>query len=139
MDASGAAGFADRALQHLSGGERQRLMPARALAQDPSVLLLDEPTNNLDPRARADLMEIAAGLGITVIVVLHDLALVPHFADRIAIMAAGRLVCCAPPDEALSEPMVRQVFDMSVLRLAHPRDGHPLLIFEKPKTEESLA
>ncbi|MEM1159583.1 MAG: ABC transporter ATP-binding protein [Pseudomonadota bacterium] len=135
LEAAGATGFADRPMGQLSGGERQRLMLSRALAQEPSVLLLDEPTNNLDLRARADLMEIAAGLGITVIAVLHDLGLAPDFADRIAVMKGGRLVCCAPPDEALSEPLVRQVFDMSVLRFAHPRDSHPLLIFEKPRKE----
>lgn len=139
LNVTGATGFAERRLSELSGGERQRLMLARALAQEPDVLLLDEPTNNLDLRARADLIETAAGLGITVIAVLHDLGLVPDFADRVAVMAGGRLVCCAPTDEALSEPLVRQVFDMSVLHLAHPRDGRALVIFEKPLTEEKRA
>ncbi|MEM9047981.1 MAG: ATP-binding cassette domain-containing protein [Pseudomonadota bacterium] len=137
LDAAGAAAFAHRPLASLSGGERQRLMLARALAQEPAVLLLDEPTNNLDLRARADLVEIAAGLGIAVVAVLHDLGLVPDFADRVAVVAAGRMVCCAPPDEALSASVMRDVFDMAVLRLPHPRDGRPLLVFEKPQTEET--
>lgn len=139
IETAGATGFADRALAALSGGERQKLMLARALAQEPSILLLDEPTNNLDLRARADLIGLIAGLGITVVAVLHDLALAPDFADRIAVMAGGGIVRTALPDEALSEPVVRDVFDMSVHRVRHPRDGRSLLVFEKPQVEESLS
>ncbi|MEM1299459.1 MAG: ABC transporter ATP-binding protein [Pseudomonadota bacterium] len=137
LETTGATAFAHRKLMELSGGERQRLMLARALAQEPAILLLDEPTNNLDLRARADLIDIAAGLGITVIAVLHDLSLVPDFADRIAVLSEGRLVCCDTPEIALSDPIVRDVFDMSVLRFPHPHDGRPLLIFEKPQVKEN--
>ncbi|MEM8791685.1 MAG: ABC transporter ATP-binding protein [Pseudomonadota bacterium] len=136
LDTAGAADFAGRPLSELSGGERQKLALARALAQEPAVLLLDEPTNNLDLRARADLIGLAAELGITVVAVLHDLALAPDFADRIAVMSQGQLICCAPPEEALSETVIRRVFDMSVLRLPHPCDNRSLLVFEKPLPEE---
>ncbi|MEO1776835.1 MAG: ABC transporter ATP-binding protein [Pseudomonadota bacterium] len=130
LEAARALSFADRPLSALSGGERQRLMLARALAQQPAVLLLDEPTNNLDPRARLDLLSIVADLGITVIAVLHDLALAPDFADRVAVMAAGRIVLTGPPQQALSTEVVRDVFDLQVFPLSHPRDGRPLFVFD---------
>ncbi|MEM8597154.1 MAG: ABC transporter ATP-binding protein [Pseudomonadota bacterium] len=136
---AGAVSLADRPLGALSGGERQRLMLARALAQEPSVLLLDEPTNNLDPRARADLLALVAGLGITVVAILHDLMLAPEFADRVAVMQGGRIRCSARPEEALSEALIRDVFDLAVFRLPHPRDGRPLLVFDRSLTEESSA
>lgn len=134
LDIAHAAHLAERPLSALSGGERQRLTLARALAQEPTVLLLDEPTNNLDPRARADLLATVADLGITVIAVLHDLTLAPDFADRVALMAAGRILCCASAEEALSEARIRDVFDLSVFRLPHPRDGRALLVFDRPQT-----
>ncbi|MEM6974501.1 MAG: ABC transporter ATP-binding protein [Pseudomonadota bacterium] len=96
LDTADAAHLADRRRASLSGGERQRLTLARALAQERSVLLLEEPTNNLDPSARADLMARVAGLGIIVVAVLHDLALAPDFADRVVVMADGRVLSCAP-------------------------------------------
>ncbi|MEM6486857.1 MAG: ABC transporter ATP-binding protein [Pseudomonadota bacterium] len=136
---AGAVHLAARPLAALSGGERQRLALARALAQEPTVLLLDEPTNNLDPRARVDLMATVAALGITVVAVLHDLTLAPDVADRVAVMAGGRVLCCAPPAEALSDARIRDVFDLAVYRLPHPRDGRPLLVFDTPPPQEKSA
>lgn len=91
-----------RTIGSLSGGERQRAQLARAIAQEPKILFLDEPTNHLDPRARGDLLELVAGFGMTVIAVLHDLALVAPFATRVAVMNNARLHAPAPPREALN-------------------------------------
>ncbi|MEM9781023.1 MAG: ABC transporter ATP-binding protein [Pseudomonadota bacterium] len=137
LDTVGAAHLAERPLSALSGGERQRLALARALAQEPRVLLLDEPTNNLDPRARADLIATVAALGITVVAVLHDLALAFDFADRIALMAEGRVLACMPPAEALSDALIQDVFNLAVFRLPHPRDGRPMLVFDTPNPKET--
>jgi iron complex transport system ATP-binding protein len=128
----GLAALAGRRLDSLSGGERQRAAIARAVAQQPAVLVLDEPTNHLDPRARADMLALARGLGITVVAVLHDLALVTPFADRVAVLQTGRLVAHGAPAEALSPATVRAVFAMDCFPFTNPATGRPLLVFDTP-------
>ncbi len=130
---------ADRALDTLSGGERQRAGLARALAQEPSVLLLDEPTNHLDLRGRCDLLDLVRGLGITVVAVLHDLALVGRFADRVAMLERGRLVAIGAPAAALSPSLVRDVFRVDTFTAPHPRDGRPVLMFDSPPRNAAKA
>ena len=125
---------ANRALDTLSGGERQRAGLARALAQEPSVLLLDEPTNHLDLRGRCDLLDLVRGLGITVVAVLHELALVGRFADRVAVIDQGRLVMIGTPAVARSAKLVREVSHVDTFTAPHPRDGRPVLMFRQPAT-----
>jgi iron complex transport system ATP-binding protein len=105
--------FADRAFGTLSGGERQRVMVARALAQEPRVLVLDEPTNHLDIRHQLELLALLRGLGLTVITTLHDLTLAAEFADRVLILADGRIIADAPPDRALCEATIARAFNVS--------------------------
>ncbi len=124
----GVAGFAARRLGSLSGGERQRVVLARALAQQPRLLLVDEPTSHLDLRARADMLALLRGLGVTVLAVLHDLPLVPGFADRVLVLKDGRLASCAPPGQAMSAEQVRDVFGLECFPVTGP-DGGPHLVF----------
>ncbi|MBV9634682.1 MAG: ATP-binding cassette domain-containing protein, partial [Methylobacteriaceae bacterium] len=80
----------------LSGGQRQRVAIARALILDPRILLLDEPTSALDVSIQAEILNLIARLRrahrLTSILVSHDLAVVAHLCDRIAIMQEGSLV-----------------------------------------------
>lgn len=124
-----------RTLGSLSAGERQRAHLARALAQSPAVLLADEPTSHLDMRARADALDLARELGITIVAVLHDLALVGRFADRVAVLHEGRVVAHDRPEAALAPEIVRQVFRLDVFAATHPVDGRRLLVFDTPGTE----
>ncbi|MBE7220145.1 MAG: ABC transporter ATP-binding protein [Caulobacteraceae bacterium] len=128
----GLTALAGRALGALSGGERQRGAIARALAQEPGLLLLDEPTNHLDPRARADILALVRALGITVVAVLHDLALVAPFADHVAVLRQGALVVQGPPTVALAPAIVREVFDLDSFEAVNPASGRPVLVFDTP-------
>ncbi len=80
----------------LSGGQRQRAMMAMALASEPKLLLADEPTTALDASLRLQMLQLLADLqqktGMAVLLITHDLALVRHFADRVAVMEKGHLV-----------------------------------------------
>jgi ABC-type methionine transport system ATPase subunit len=86
--------FASKAPQALSVGEQQRVSIARALALEPEALLMDEPTSALDEAARRRIEELIrelnASLGLTIVVVSHDLGQVERVADRAVVLAAGR-------------------------------------------------
>uniref|UniRef100_Q021F7 ABC transporter related n=1 Tax=Solibacter usitatus (strain Ellin6076) TaxID=234267 RepID=Q021F7_SOLUE len=91
-----------------SGGETQRLAMARALVVEPKLLILDESLNGLDRALRAQvcelLREIQQRLGLSYIVISHDLDLVAGLADRIAVMEAGRIVEMAATQELMTAP-----------------------------------
>jgi ABC-type methionine transport system ATPase subunit len=88
------ASFMGKAPQSLSVGEQQRVSIARALALEPEVLLMDEPTSALDEAARRRIEELVgelnASLGLTIVLVSHDLDQVERVADRVVLLAGGR-------------------------------------------------
>lgn len=103
-----AAEYRDRFPDELSGGQRQRVGVARALAARPKVLLLDEPFGALDPITRAalqgELRKIHKELGLTTIMVTHDLVEALTLADRIAVLYRGELRQMGTPEELVSAP-----------------------------------
>ena len=98
----GLGELVDRTVATYSGGERRRLEIARALVSSPRVLFLDEPTVGLDPRIRAELLEVIAALRArletTILVTTHYLDEAERLADRIAIIHAGRIVALDTPE-----------------------------------------
>src|SRR6185295_127129 len=102
------ATFRARRPAELSGGQQQRVGLARALAAEPRVMLLDEPFAALDPLTRDRLQHafraIQRRLGLTAVFVTHDMLEALLLADRVAVLAGGRLVQVAPPTTIVREP-----------------------------------
>jgi len=100
--------FASRLPGELSGGQRQRVALARALAARPGIMLLDEPFGALDPLTRDEIAEdyrrIHETLGLTTVMVTHDMTEALLLADRIGVMRQGRLVQIGPPQQLLEAP-----------------------------------
>ena len=92
----------------LSGGMRQRAMIAMALLFSPELILMDEPTSALDVVAQRSLMvqikQLQAELGFAIIFVTHDMSLVSHFSDRVAVMYAGQVVETRPTRRLVRQP-----------------------------------
>ena len=92
----------------LSGGQRQRVVIAGALVLEPQVLVADEPVSSLDASVRGEilalLLKLRDELGLSVLVVTHDLGLAWNIADRIAVMYLGRIVESGPTEQVLAEP-----------------------------------
>lgn len=110
--------FANRPLETLSGGERQRVFLARALAQSAPLLLLDEPTSALDIGHQQEVLELVDRLrnehGLTVLATMHDLSLAGEYADRLVLLASGRVVAAGTPETVLTEPLLREHYGARV-------------------------
>ncbi|RMX00374.1 ABC transporter ATP-binding protein [Allofranklinella schreckenbergeri] len=108
----------------LSGGQRQRAMIAMALANRPKLLIADEPTTALDVHLRLQILQLLADLqqdsGMAVLLITHDLNLVRHFADRVAVMQAGRIVEQGPMRQVFENP--QQAYTRQLLGSRPRRD-----------------
>jgi phospholipid/cholesterol/gamma-HCH transport system ATP-binding protein len=124
----------------LSGGMLKRASLARALALDPELLFLDEPTSGLDPESATGVEELVRKLrdlfGLTIVMVTHDLDLLWHVADRVAVLADGKVQGVGSMTElsAMKHPAIRAFFDGPRARSARPeRDEQKGEAAWKPK------
>jgi ABC-type polar amino acid transport system ATPase subunit len=111
MDLLDRVGLADKAEEHpirLSGGQQQRVAIARALAMEPDVMLFDEPTSSLDPELTGEVLSVmktlSTDLGMTMLVVTHEMGFAREVADRMAFFHEGRILEQGPPQQLIENP-----------------------------------
>ena len=103
-------GLADRGSSYpaqLSGGQKQRVGIARALADEPAVLLCDEPTSALDPETTRSILDLIRDvrdrLGVTVVIITHEMSVVRRICDSVSLLEAGRIVQSGPIEDVVSD------------------------------------
>ncbi|HET7323564.1 MAG TPA: ABC transporter ATP-binding protein [Halococcus sp.] len=117
LSLAGVSHLRDREIGSLSGGQKQLAWIGMVLAQDTDVLLLDEPTTFLDLHHQLEVMDIVAALKadseVTVVLVLHDINQAARYADYMLALDDGEIYARGPPDEIVSEELLREVFGVS--------------------------
>jgi peptide/nickel transport system ATP-binding protein len=124
-----APSAANRLPGEFSGGQRQRICIARALASDPKIIIADEPISSLDASAQAQianlLVSLTRELGLGVLLISHDLAIVQHVADVVTVMYLGKIVEHAPKRALWEQPL--HPYTEALLAAAPAHDGSGVL------------
>lgn len=126
----GALGLAHRDISALSGGEKQRVLIARALVQEADCLLLDEPTNHLDIGYQHQVLDLVRSLGITAVIVLHDLNLAARYCDRLLLLDRGQVHAAGDVREVLRPEMIEPPYGVRAEPVA-AADDTPQLLFSR--------
>ena len=129
---TGLSHLGERILSTLSGGERQRAWIAMTIAQEPEILILDEPTTYLDVSYQVEVLELIRhlnrALGITIVMVLHDINLAARYSDLLAAIRGGTLFAAGTPEEMVTEKHLRDIFEIEAAVYEDPLHGCPYFI-----------
>jgi len=134
LEQTGIASLAERRLGTLSAGERQLATLARGLAQEPRVLLLDEPAAHLDIGHQLQLfrtLDDVRRCGVGVLAVVHDLARAAEWAERMLLVAGGRITAEGAPGDVLASEAASRAFGVRIRGHAIPSLPHPHYSFEE--------
>lgn len=131
LEMTGLVDLAHKAMGQLSGGEKQRAHIARTLAQKPQLLFLDEPTNHLDPDAKGRMLSLVTALGITLVMVIHDLVMIPEFATHLALMKDTRLKAFGLVSDVQTPSAIRDTFGVDYRLFSHEERQIPALDIRK--------
>ena len=119
------AHYVDRYAHQMSGGEKQRVGIARALATEPRFIVCDEPVSALDVSVQAAIVNLLADLrdrlGVAYLFISHDISVVAHLADRVAVMHNGKMVEIGPADEVMNAP--KHPYTIKLLSVVPRVDG----------------
>ncbi|GHB07744.1 ATP-binding cassette domain-containing protein [Modicisalibacter luteus] len=124
--------FADRLVDTLSGGERQRVWLAMLLAQGSRYLLLDEPLAALDIAHQVEVLalvrKLCRELGLSVIIVLHDVNMAARYCDRLIALHSGRVLAQGSPSEMMCDTTLEAIYGIPMRVMPHPGGEHPIAI-----------
>lgn len=137
MELTGVLHHKDKLMTELSGGEQQRAAIARALTQEPELLLLDEPTSHLDITHQVRILNLIQRLneelGLTVLMVIHDLNLASEYCDQLIMFRDGRIFLQGAPEEVLTFETIETVYRTPVITRINPYSGKPVIFLVSEK------
>ncbi|MFH0977410.1 MAG: ABC transporter ATP-binding protein [Spirochaetota bacterium] len=132
MKLTGINALKDKSMAEISGGERQLAFITRALAQEPRLLLLDEPTSYLDITHQISIMDLIRrlnkDLGITVIMILHDLNLASEYCGKLILLNDGEIYKAGSPQEVLTYSAIEEVYKTIVVVEKNPLSKKPFIL-----------
>jgi len=135
--------FINRPIDQLSAGERQRIFIAKALAQEPRLILLDEPTAHLDITHQVGILDLIKRLnrelGLTVIMVLHDLNLASEYCQRLILINDGRIHKMGRPEEVLNYDVIEEVYKTVVVVEKSPISSKPYILLVSEEERQKRA
>ena len=134
--------FKDQLMTELSGGEQQLAGIARALTQQPELLLLDEPTSHLDITHQVHILNVLQqlnqDLGLSVLMVIHDLNLASEYCDRLILINHGKIYTQGTPEEVLTFQNIEDVYKTVVVTQANPLSGKPVIFLASQKVLKEI-
>lgn len=134
--------FKDQLMSELSGGEQQLAAIARALTQQPELLLLDEPTSHLDITHQVHILNVLQQLnqemGLSVLMVIHDLNLASEYCDRLILVNRGKIHTQGTPEEVLTFQHIEDVYQTVVVTQSNPLSGKPAVFLATRKVLKEI-
>ena len=134
--------FKDQLMSELSGGEQQLAAIARALTQQPELLLLDEPTSHLDITHQVHILNVLQQLnqemGLSVLMVIHDLNLASEYCDRLILVDQGKIHVQGTPEEVLTFQHIEDVYKTVVVTQNNPLSGKPAVFLATRKVLKEI-